>query len=478
MLKEKFELRFLSIFAITWLLVGFTLGTLTLLGPVRAVVSRLRANGVSSGVESATVGVIILVFVAVSAGMAWGIANFFRSKRHAAAKTLVALALVVAAVTANLVWTNPALMRKNMGTEEALAQFTFGPYPDEAKLRDLKARGFTAVVSLLHPAVVPFEPQLLAAERRHAAAVGIELIHTPMLPWVSDNTSSIAKLQRLVEDRAGRYYVHCYLGLDRVMIVKRLVEQKGGTAALTTDATKRKLASGTEFERGEVVMLDATTFVTPYPTQDEFVRYVLGGQIDHVFALLDPNDREQSARIAEEKTMLERYGLRFDVLAASDENYDPAALLRAAQQVRAAPGRKLVHQFFGATSGKAPLAAAFIEAWRGGQPPLLPTLQTTKLDGGSVSLLNSFVALGPRPAGREFGAVLERAGVRRFICVGKGTAACASDAALCREHDLAFTAVGHSPEELIVALRSGGPYYVYGTDETALRAALQAGSTQ
>jgi len=44
-------------------------------------------------------------------------------------------------------------------------QGNFGPYPTYEELRKLQDDGYTAVVSLLHPAVVPFEPKLISDER-------------------------------------------------------------------------------------------------------------------------------------------------------------------------------------------------------------------------------------------------------------------------------------------------------------------------
>jgi protein tyrosine phosphatase (PTP) superfamily phosphohydrolase (DUF442 family) len=455
--------RAIILFLFVWLLVGFSLGTLTLLGPVRAIVKRLRAHDISSAVESGTVGIVILVFVVLSAGIAWSITTFLRGPRSGVLRGAVVAGLLLCAVVANLFWTHPALMRSSMGAEDELAQFTFGPYPDEAKLKELKKRGFTAVVSLLHPAVVPFEPQLIAAEKKSAVVAGIDVIHLPMLPWVSDNSVSIAKLEQLVPQKQNRYYVHCYLGLDRVLIVKRLIEQRGGTAALTSSTKGRKLSDGDDFERGEVVGLDASTFVIPYPTHDEFVRYVLGGQVDHVFAILDPNDKEDRQRLDEERKMLSRYEMKFEVLPLSSEKYDAAAVLAGTTRVRATQGRKVIHQFFGATSGKAALAAAFVEAWRGGQPPLLPSLKAARLGDGEVKFMNAAVATGPRPRAREFGAVLARGGVKQFVCVGAGSAFCNGDRAHCQKYGYGFTEVSENAQQLRAVVSRPGPHYVYGS---------------
>ena len=86
----------------------------------------------------------------------------------------------------------------------------------------LKREGFT-IVSLLHPAVVPFEPKLISDEKKLAESIGVPLIHVPMLPWVSGNQEALATIRQLAADRTRHFYVHCYLGQDRVRVVRHAI---------------------------------------------------------------------------------------------------------------------------------------------------------------------------------------------------------------------------------------------------------------
>ena len=105
--------------------------------------------------------------------------------------------------------------------------FSVGPYPELDKMYALKGMDYTSIISLLHPAVVPFEPVLLEKERKNAKEAGLEFINIPLLPWISDNNNSIDSLRRFVRNARGKYYVHCYLGVDRIAAASRIITQEG-----------------------------------------------------------------------------------------------------------------------------------------------------------------------------------------------------------------------------------------------------------
>ena len=161
-----------------------------------------------------------------------------------AACTLAALASLGA-------WMNPGRMLAAVagGTDARMVatasgtRFIFGAYPDEATLRRLKRDGVTAVISLQHPAVLPFEPASIEAEKKAARAVGVRFIHAPMLPWVSENQAALEQIRRIAQSGAGVYYVHCGLGRDRTNVVRRMLAADG-----VSTATHRSIAKASTFE--------------------------------------------------------------------------------------------------------------------------------------------------------------------------------------------------------------------------------------
>jgi len=249
----KLSLKTVALFGFIWLMVGFVSGTSTLMGPVRWLTSMARSSGWGHSLESGCVKGIIILYVTASFFVACWLTRIMlkTSKKHI--KVLIPLVCFLCAAGALYLFLNPATSGLDRGEEEALTeQFTFGPYPTEKRLTDLKRKGYTGVISLLHPAVVPFEPKLLADEREAGDKVGLRIIHIPMLPWVSENKESLAVIRDLASKPQGRYYVHCYLGKDRVYLVKRVIETVSPKLKIGSVSSLRTLHNITNFRAPDI----------------------------------------------------------------------------------------------------------------------------------------------------------------------------------------------------------------------------------
>jgi len=134
-----------SLFVVLWLLVGFSIGTSTLLGPVRLVVSYCRRAGWGAGAESVAVNSIIVLLAAATGLLAWILTGLVRcSPRPEVRFGVPALALLAAA---GAVW---LLL-----------------HPDRLRLQaDLLARepGLGAAGSLVRCFPEPLSPGLLRLE--------------------------------------------------------------------------------------------------------------------------------------------------------------------------------------------------------------------------------------------------------------------------------------------------------------------------
>lgn len=302
-------------FLYMWLMVGFVTGTMTLLGPVRWLTTRFRAAGWPG--ESAAVITVIVLYVAASLLVTrWLYKRAARSPRRGT-RVAIPAALTVAALTTGWAWMTPGAVIGAEGEpvqEVSLrngANFVFGPYPDSERLEELREAGFTGIVSLLHPAVVPFEPKLLGDEREAVGKAGLRFIHAPMLPWVGDNEASLERVRQLAREGVGRYYVHCYLGRDRANAVKRVVEAEG----IATDdggglEGARSLDERKEpFERGAPQQLEADVWVIPFPNDHELFGYVLFGSTGHVLSLLDTTDVRQAAWQRHAAELMDEYAI-------------------------------------------------------------------------------------------------------------------------------------------------------------------------
>jgi protein tyrosine phosphatase (PTP) superfamily phosphohydrolase (DUF442 family) len=311
-------------FLYLWVTVGFFIGTGVLIGPARWVTQGMEHAGFAQKAQDHAMQAVMLVFVFGSAAVSlWLLRRVLHGTRRV--KLGIPAVATIAAMASLWGWMNPGRMfataaggldHSSLATASG-AHFIFGAYPDENMLRDLKRQGVTAVISLQHPAVLPFEPASIQEEKRAAKEVGIEFIHAPMLPWVSDNREALEKVRRIAHEGHGVYYVHCGLGRDRTNVVRRMLEADGVKTvahgsighALTFEQRLR-MPSGRAFERGSVRRLEPGVYLTPFPNVAEFNGYFEGGQVKTVVFLLDPNDPAQKAGLAQGQRVLATAGVQ------------------------------------------------------------------------------------------------------------------------------------------------------------------------
>jgi len=301
-------------FLYLWGVVGFFAGTAVLVGPARWVTVGLQQAGFGQKAQDHAMQAVILLFVFGSAALSlWLLRRTIHGGRRA--RLGIPAVCTALAMVSLWAWMNPGRMLAaiagggdvpaSLATASG-ARFIFGAYPDEATLRRLKHDGVTAVISLQHPAVLPFEPASIEAEKKAARVVGVQFIHAPMLPWVSDNHAALEQIRRIARTGDGVYYVHCGLGRDRTNVVRRMLEADGVKTALhgsighaSTFADRLKLppggGHGRDFQRGAIRELEPGVWLIPYPNSSELAGYMEAGQVKEVVLLLDPGDAQQKA---------------------------------------------------------------------------------------------------------------------------------------------------------------------------------------
>lgn len=324
----------IALFLYVWLMVGFATGTLTLLGPARWVTSGLRRIGWGSH-ENGVMIFVILAYVIASFLLSRALTALVRRARTRQVRFGVPGVATLAAGLALWGWMNPAVYATVAGGAAGAtvntggAEFVFGGYPDRARLLELKNQGYAGVISLQHPAVLPFEPPAIQAEEVAARELGIQFVSAPMLPWVSANEQSLEKIRLLAVGGKGRYYVHCGLGRDRTNVVKRMLERTGAALVAGGPANEKPRSfqarwdDGRRFmERGGFRTLEKDVWLIPYPNQHELYGNMLAGQVKHVFVLLDPEDGQQAEWIRHLQKQFEDHGI--------DATYEPLRLGSAA----------------------------------------------------------------------------------------------------------------------------------------------------
>ena len=367
------RLRRFGTFCYVWLVLGFLSGTLLLVGPVRMLTSYLRGGGFHQRTEDTVMIGVIVLFVLFSAFLAWIVVRQMGRCTTSRARLSYPLVLTIGAALCLYAWTNPAIMASAAGgvsgkVRTGSAEFVFGPYPDRHRLQQLKAEGFTAVVSLQHPAVLPFEPPGIAEEMRATSEIGLRFIHAPMLPWISANDESLEKIRQLSKEGSGRYYVHCGLGRDRANVVKRMLEREGANVdAAAGYQTARtfgtRMAEGNKpMERGRLQQLAPDVYLIPYPNKHEMFGNMLSGQVGHVLLLLDESDPQQQPWAAEARQRFTEFHVphSFDTLRPGDDGRAGAIV----RKVEALQKPVVIVVPFMAPQANTAVADTFLGAWK------------------------------------------------------------------------------------------------------------------
>jgi CheY-like chemotaxis protein len=450
-----------------WLGMALVLGTGTLIGPIEATASLVRRMSLGETAERVAVVIEIALFLTLT--------TWLSSRVLGAASTvgrrLIALGITGAATVATLwVWATPGALGRVAASDPVVgsvrmpsgAQFDFGPFPSGDTFRDLKARGYSAVISLLHPAVVPVEPPLMQREASDASRAGMRLVPTPMLPWLMKNDESLQAIAALGRDSTARYFVHCYLGRDRVRMVQRFLIANGGTlVGVEGDSLGRVL----HMERGSVVALAGdSVIVGPAPTDDELLSVILERHFATVVSLLYATDSSEARVANHEREALQKFGVPVrDVLIRTDP-YHPEDALAAAELVRGLPRPVYIHAYRSDSSAR---TEAFIGAWRAGRQVLIPVQWHKPLAAGQAAVVAPAVALGPAPAASDW-ALLAARGIHAAATPEPVTDAVRARATTA---GVTLTSLRGTVPAALEPLRAGGPWYVWGVTTDALRAA-------
>ena len=329
-----------------WLCWGFSLGTLLLLGPVRWIINFQREGGMAESTEKITVIILIGILAVISFAIAFYSAKSLSNPDTSGSKRAALWSIpVMSSLCAVFVFFHPDWINtEKTGTVTTVnTSFSTGPYPEIEKMYDLKSMGYTAVISLLHPAVVPFEPALLVKEKKNAAEAGLEFIHIPLLPWVSENENSIDSLRRLIKNAHGKYYIHCYLGVDRVAAATRIINQEGKAIINKDNEKKDSLILKKKFERGNVTELEKGVFIGPQLTKEEY--FFVISNFQQVVALRNFSEPDSKLVSEAEEKWLQPYKIPLKTFEVNEKT-SPAKMQEIVNAVRALPRPVFIHEFF------------------------------------------------------------------------------------------------------------------------------------
>lgn len=125
---------------------------------------------------------------------------------------------------------NPIIRAMRGEISDVNANVIIGPYPLASDFEKLKKHGVGRIISLLDPAI-PYEKSLLDKERIEAARLQLELVNYPMISILGQKMGvnyekNAAAAANDIAAYKGKVYVHCYLGIHRAVVVKKLLDAK------------------------------------------------------------------------------------------------------------------------------------------------------------------------------------------------------------------------------------------------------------
>jgi hypothetical protein len=346
----KFTIPNTLLFVFTGLSLVFPLGLLTLtVGPVRMISDYADSHHWSEDHENSIQKLFLGFFFVIVVLLSYYVTHKLARCQNQNLKTGLLFSLGVILISSVYIFSfKPELLINsssiNQINHSADAEFHFGPYPDEAKMKELKSKNYTAVISLLHHLVIPAEPILMEKEKENADKTGMKLINIPMLPWIVKNDSSVARIKDLAHTLKGKYYVHCYLGKDRANVFRNIIEKENGEVLVTSALKIRNIDTLKAFERGKIFKLKPNVYFTPYPTDDELFGYVLNGKFATVVSIMDPQIKEEKSRIKTEASIMKQYNQAFYNLPLK-ENATPAQIKALLVSIQKLKEPIIIHSF-------------------------------------------------------------------------------------------------------------------------------------
>ena len=321
----KNKIKSIILFLYLWLCIGFPMGLWILLaGPSKWLSEYARSTDMEISKENVFGKLIIILYVIVAFLLALFIHRIVKRSTTKMIKWVLPGILTIILLTSVYIFSFhpqwlisysggiPARnveLKQDKNSEEL--EFVFGAYPNEEMIKSLKEQGYTGIISLLHELVIPAEPALIKDEIEIANKYDIKVINMAMLPWISGNEKTLQYAKEFIENEKGLYYVHCYLGRDRVNIFKAAVKQYGVKTTSESTIINHRLEDEPTWERGDYFKLEEGVYLTPYPTDDEFMKYILNDYFKTVISLLDSSKVINQKWITKESEFFTDYPMKY-----------------------------------------------------------------------------------------------------------------------------------------------------------------------
>lgn len=476
MLKTK-QLTRIYWFIYIAITIGLILGTFTSELVIRSFVIYVRLTGWLSLYEPMMVAFIIIIFVIFTLLFAKWLAIWVVTTANSFAKFNFTFILTLLAGVAVVYWFSPGQNMFNKTIVSTDGRFTSGPYPDNNKLAVLKSQGYTTVISLMDPLVLPAEPFLISREKKAAEKYGITLIQIPMLPGYVRNLEAHKKIEALVIKKDNhKYYVHSYYGKDRIFQFMNLVEDIIDLNPETPKPIEKKINTFL-LERGIGRKIDNHLVVSPKPTENELINIILTAPNNditvpiHTIVSLNPEDKTlQQYNLT---NILKLHGVNYLVIPITSHPYDANKILSIAKKIKSFTPAVLVYSYY--MPPQSIVISGLILSYLTDLPSLPKELFSGELmQGGAVKQIAPNVVAGPRPIESEFRNYLRVKGINTIGYIG----ACKGkdyefDQRIATNNHLKWVCLLANNAMIDQELAKDGPWYIYGPQLSTVYPELQ-----
>ena len=141
-----------------WGAVGFVMGTGVLMGPSRWIIDIARSSPDLAKIEGPSIRALILLLIGTSLAVSLFLARTILLAKQKHVRLGIPLLIAVCLISTLYLWFNP----KKFGTAEADTRntsdtFVTGPYPDLAKLKELKKLIQSNLLFVTYANMIKFE---------------------------------------------------------------------------------------------------------------------------------------------------------------------------------------------------------------------------------------------------------------------------------------------------------------------------------
>lgn len=461
-MNRKIASKLLSLISFLYIgfILGFALGTLTLVVIIKPILPSIRMAGFSYGVETFVAVFFIFLYAILTLYVTINFYYWLKISRSHLARIFLLIIITIPFIASLTFWLNPSPKKNYIYSVSEDGRFAVGSYPDLKTMIKLKKQGYTSIISLLNAVVVPFEPYLINKETNNAKLAGIELIEIPMLPWISSNEEALKKIELIASELDNKkYYIHCYFGEDRVLVAKNIISQYTSFKDLATQSNAKK-PKKLEFGRGKGIWLDAHTLLVPRLSSMQNLLYAINNFDIKTVVSLNENKAAFDPTQVLQELLSSKYSVKFISMPLASYPYDPFLALQITKKIKKLSPQVLVYDVY--MPPYSILAEGFAASYKSDLPAIPKSLIKKILATGSYKIPSPNTIIGAPPSADKIKELIN-IGIRNFVNIGQCSYFKRPNIKASTQK-ISFQCLRKIDKGLLEKIKKGGTWYIYSTN--------------